>query len=141
MIAVSGQRKDLTARWLATGLLLLAALLPVYGPWVQPDFAGRMPRHKHVHFGQYDPGHHHEAAEPANASGKESAVERFAELLSSIIFLPDYDVTFEALFGLFLLAAMLLILDAAIYSTVDVRHLSAAGICVAPAEIPPRKSR
>jgi hypothetical protein len=44
-------------------LLGLAAvmLLPVYGSWVDDQFAARQPNHKHIYFGKVDINHHRTA--------------------------------------------------------------------------------
>lgn len=44
-------------------LLFLAAvmLLPIYGSWVDIQFAARQPNHKHLYFGKVDINHHRTA--------------------------------------------------------------------------------
>lgn len=39
--------------------LLLALLLPMYGPWIDPTYATRQPYHTHLYLGGYDANHHH----------------------------------------------------------------------------------
>lgn len=45
-------------------LSLQALLLPIYGPWCDPLFAGRIPNHTHIYFGPIEPHHHHTGTNP-----------------------------------------------------------------------------
>ncbi|MCI0399194.1 MAG: hypothetical protein L0332_18650 [Chloroflexi bacterium] len=69
-----------TAR-LTLALMLLALLLPVYGPWLDSNFAGRQPLHRHIYLGTVNLAHH-SAPEPAGHKDH-------SESDSDVVNLPD----------------------------------------------------
>ncbi|MGH2536781.1 MAG: hypothetical protein ACRDHL_05255 [Candidatus Promineifilaceae bacterium] len=52
-------------------LLALGVLLPIYGPWLDGNFAARQPAHDHLFLGDANPhhGHSHDAPAAAGENG------------------------------------------------------------------------
>lgn len=118
--------------------MILSVLLPMWGPWLDPSFAGRMPQHDHLRFGNYDPNHHH-GHEGHEETSQETPLERYADLLSSIVSIPDLDVSLQGL--------LLLIVTGHVPALhqPDTRYILAGngvlithGITIKPPVMPPR---
>jgi hypothetical protein len=120
--------------------MILSVLLPVWGAWLNPSFAGQMPQHDHLHFGDYDSDHHHRLETHRHTKPeKEAPLERYASLLSSIVNMPDLDTSLQGLSFLVFAADLLALrLPDARYSLAGDEILAGCGITVYPLESPPR---
>lgn len=65
-------------------ILVVALLLPLYGPWVDFQFAARQPTHKHLYLGKVELDHHR------SSDSKD------------VVYLPDQGVTGQLLAFVFL---------------------------------------
>lgn len=75
--------------------LILALLLPMYGPWLDPTFAARQPYHNHLYLGEVKADHHR-----SDTHHDHQHKERETDCISwlpDVINLPDQTVTQQLL--------------------------------------------
>jgi hypothetical protein len=130
----------------AIALMLLALLLPIYGPWIDPGYVGRLPQHDHIYIGKIDPNHHHDhrdclrdAAGSRSHAEEQSPKERFAAFLATVISLPDQDAAQQSLVHLIHLDEVpsLQRFDT-LWIPIEETNGIAHGIIINPPEEPPR---
>jgi len=120
--------------------MLMAVLLPIYGPWLDFRFAGRMPQHDHIYIGEVNLDHHTEHHAHKHDRKKVQPPHDCLELpLPAVINLPDQDA---ALLGLVQLTCFNNVLtfqrtDTIGFPIVDVKYIISA-IVVSPLDKPPR---
>ncbi len=57
--------------------LLLAALAPLYSPWLNRDFAALQPEHDHIYWGKPNLAHHHQGGQKNTAGAGVTNVPNF----------------------------------------------------------------
>ena len=119
-------------------LLVQALLLPIYGPWLDREFAARQADHKHLYFGKVDPNHHAHQSHDRRASR-----DTHDETSDTVINLPNLDVTnqgqvlvlsFTEILSFLLAAAQ----DSSLIFTLADHTITSQGISRAPPHQPPR---
>ncbi len=90
MFKVRGRVSHLFTLW----GLLLALLLPMYGPWLDPTFAARQPYHSHIYLGEVDADHHHATSGHDHQSEEENDC---ISTLGRVINVPDQTLSQQLL--------------------------------------------
>lgn len=135
MVAVNRPALTRLASCFILLLMAQALLLPIYGPWLDQEFAGRQADHKHFYLGRVEVNHHahhgradhHRPDEPAN----------------TVINLPNLDVTnqgqvlvlsFTEILSFLLAAAR----ESSLVFTFTNHTVASQGISIPPPDQPPR---
>lgn len=120
-------------------LSLQALLLPIYGPWCDPLFAGRIPNHTHIYFGIIEPDHHHPGTNP-----NEHPPQPFAQYLpQGVVNLPATQaVTYGSLPLLPLndLSHLLPLANSPLFMLWQIRFVGCVPPTLPQPDIPPRHS-
>ena len=127
-------------------LLVQALLLPIYGPWLDRQFAARQADHKHLYFGKVDlnhHGHHGRDRHAGHAKRAHAPHGRADEPSNTVINLPNLDVTnqgqvlvlsFTEILSFLLAAAQ----NSSLVFTLADHTITSQGISRAPPHQPPR---
>ncbi len=134
----------LTGKWLrahlVTTLMLMAVLLPTYGPWLDFRFAERMPQHDHLYIGEVNLNHHAHHHTYKHVQPKVQSLRKPLALnIPAVVNLPDQDSVLRGLVQLICLHNVLTFqrIDTIGFPIVDAKHITSA-IVVPPLEKPPR---
>lgn len=89
MVSVRGRVSYLITFW----GLILALLLPMYGPWLDPTFAARQPYHNHLYLGEVNANHHSDSHDDHHHEEKDDC----RSTLPDVINLPDQTIAQQLL--------------------------------------------
>jgi hypothetical protein len=125
--------------YLVTAIMLLALLLPIYGPWLDFRFAERMPQHDHIFIGEVNLDHHNQHYHKHVPTKMKHPKNDLQLPLPAVINLPDQDA---ALWGLIMLGCpnnrlSCQRLDTLRFPLVEARY-NISAIVVPPLDQPPR---
>jgi hypothetical protein len=120
--------------------MLMAVLLPTYGPWLDFRFAGRMPQHDHIFIGEVNLDHHTEYhAHKHNRKKVRSRYDCLELPLLAVVNLPNQDAALQGLVQLTCLHNVVTFqrIDTIRFPIVDVKYIISA-VVVSPLDTPPR---
>lgn len=141
---VAAYRPDRTG--LATRFILLlmaqALLLPIYGPWLDREFAARQADHKHIYTGKVDLHHHYD--HPGH--GRHALPTGNQETADTTVSLPNLDVAKQGQALLRSLSEILSFIlaaarDSSLVFTLTDHTRASQGISIPPPSQPPRLAR
>lgn len=117
-------------------------LLPVYGSWLNPDFAGNQPEHEHIYFGRVDPYHHNVVYTHVHDKRDEVADDEDIPAGDEVVNLPNRDMSGQSYLPDTSLDALKALIDhlhdSDLIFAVANGYTIVDSLVISPAEPPPR---